>query len=590
MKVDDLTIYLRAVDQTKRAFGKLERRLGKIGKLAKVAGGLIAGIGVSAVTAFSKGVEHGRQFFTELKTMERLLNLNTKEADGLVQVIRQFAPGAEVEKLQEALLTLEEGFFDAHAASGPLNDLIKDFGVNLNLDQNGAQDQLVEFLRALRQIPNEADRVGAAIANLGADDAKPFIALSRNVESLDRAIELLSGNINDIPNIVDDDDVAKVEEYNKSVEDLNGAWERFSKEAFLTSSESLSGINRLMTRSLDISTQLIASLKEAFSFGDLIAADDGIDAKVKEIGDSLDRKSLPLVNKLREFFGLEALLEPGGTPGPVPLGEAGVLASIDSFGSNVAPDVPAAAGSSGRASASSATTEAVDKKLSQLEQATLYAERVREGITSAADLRDLRLLEEIEGVHERFSLNYPEEATSAAELRSAQLERERKQYEDIGSTLGSLGSAFSSLAEISGKGSEKTFKTFQRLQVAISAAAAISAAVQTLADPSLGFFGKIAAYGKILAIGLGAVAQLKSLNSSSSGASGGSASAGGGALPNTAPQGVEQQAGGGNQGGDRRIEVNIQGGIFNADTVEELLNVINDLDLGVKINSNRIAA
>ena len=584
MKVDDLTIYLTMVDQTKKVMSKFEKRMGKINKLGKLVGGTLAGIGAAAVSGFGKAAEDGRQFFLELDTMRRLLNVTTQEADGLVQTIRQFAPGAEVQKLQEALLTLEEGFFDAHAASGPLNDLLKKFNVNIDLGAEGANAQLIEFLKGLRQIPSEADRVGAAIANLGADDAKPFIALARNVQDLDRAIEQLSGSINDIPNVVTQDQVDDVNAYTKSAKLLGAAWDNFARDTFASLAPFFTWINEMLIKIIGV----MEKLREAI--GSFIN-------RTGALVDFVGGKLTGVINKVGGVLGLD----------PIGGGDDPVSRTMDSIADSLAGNnIGGAANDAGNDAVESAanaistakTTKAIDVKMTELEKAVEYAKAVREGINSANDARDIVFLQDLDKVNAGdstdqagFNLNFPEVQTEE-EIRAERLAKEKKEYDNITESINNMGSALDSMAQSSTISSSKTFKAFQKLQVAISAAAAISAAVQTLADPTLGFFGKLAAYTKIVAIGAGAVAQLRAINVGS--ASVNTASAGGTANLNTGAQSADQavqQQPTQQQGPTRNITVNIQGTTgFTADQVEDLIETINDTDTATKINSNRVAA
>ena len=73
------------------------------------------------------------------------------------------------------------------------------------------------------------------------------------------------------------------------------------------------------------------------------------------------------------------------------------------------------------------------------------------------------------------------------------------------------------------------FERYKKFQTAIALASAFAAAAQTLADVSkLDPFQKIAAYASVLATGLGAVAQIRSLNYQSQAASAGGGGAGAG--------------------------------------------------------------
>lgn len=80
---------------------------------------------------------------------------------------------------------------------------------------------------------------------------------------------------------------------------------------------------------------------------------------------------------------------------------------------------------------------------------------------------------------------------------------------DMAQDLSNTAQYFGQLAALTGNG----YDTLNRLQKSFAASAALVnaylAASQTLADPTLGFWAKMAAYGKVLAAGLGLVSAIK---------------------------------------------------------------------------------
>lgn len=159
--------------------------------------------------------------------------------------------------------------------------------------------------------------------------------------------------------------------------------------------------------------------------------------------------------------------------------------------------------------------------------------------------------------------------------------------QSLQSTMGELGNAMTAFSQLSGRENSKAFKSFQKLQVALSLAAAWAGAAQTLADPTLPYLTKAAAFVSILGTGLNAVNQIKSLNENSTSAGGGSAAP----TVSAGPQGTSFQNTSAQQGNQRQITVNIQGNApISTDQLEDFIRELNDNDTGLRIQANRIAA
>lgn len=581
-KATDLTILLKAVDKTKSAFGTLETRMGRIGKIAKTVGKAIAGIGAAAAAGFGKASAHGRELFEELGAMGRILGTTTQEADGLVLAIRQFVPGAGIERVRESLLTLEEGFFDAHAESGPLFDLMKDFGANIDFNVEGPRQQLVEFLKVLRQLPKESDRTGAAIANLGGDDAKALIPLIRNIESIDSLILTLSGNIENIPGIISEADQAELDRYTRSTNVLSDAWDRLGKEAFKLVDGPLASINETLAGITNRITDNIQRNTNAFSV---------------------------FTKRVREYLGLQNEINPSG------LLPAGQDDAISSFTGDTAPEI--------EEDPNRRIIDDLRRRLSQAEQ-DLASARIPpvpsiapvlespNGSLSDADFAELAAsqrptadldLLDIENEQAQLFAFFSASTEAAQMMRDTTaealaeipfgVEAANTSFEDFGSTVNSVGSIINSFGSLAGRGADKAFKTFQQLQIAIGTAASISAALQvfgSIENPT--FAQKIAAYGAALAKGLAAVAQIKQIRVGSGSTTAGANSIGGSAPSNqTVIGGNAPEIDRNNNQPRRNVTVNIQGnGLFTPEAIEGLIDAINDTDTGKRINANRVAA
>jgi hypothetical protein len=193
------------------------------------------------------------------------------------------------------------------------------------------------------------------------------------------------------------------------------------------------------------------------------------------------------------------------------------------------PSVPNVAGGGGGGSAGGAG--GVDQYADQLEA-------LRESLRTEREITDEWYAESQEILADRRA----EEILGEEEHRNQKLRLEEEYQERLSEIqdngrdrqLGEASTFFGELANVTAQGGErltKVTRTFGAVEALINT---YRAAAQTLADPSLGFFGKIAAYTSVLGAGLGLVNAIRG---------GGSASAGaGGAGPGPQAAVQEQQA------------------------------------------------
>ena len=103
--------------------------------------------------------------------------------------------------------------------------------------------------------------------------------------------------------------------------------------------------------------------------------------------------------------------------------------------------------------------------------------------------------------------------------------------------LGEAADFFGAMAGVAQQGGERLNRVARALGAVQALINTYVAASQTLADPKLGFFGKMAAYASVLSAGLGLVNSLRSGGGSSSA----SVSRGGGSSAPSRASGVSQQ-------------------------------------------------
>ena len=274
MKLDDLTIFLKAVDKTKGVFGKVTKRLDKMGKVGGIITKIMGAIGAAALAGFTAAVAGGRTFNDELTRMSNSINTTTGEADKLYKIIKEGAPATNIDNLGEGLLTLKEGFFDAHAESGPLFDLIKDFGADIDLGLDTPREQLIAFLEVMQELPSDTDRAGAAVANFGGEDAKSIIKIANDAKTLHETIQLLKG-VGTLDSFISDIQLQNMEEAKDASNGLDAAWETLSTTAYSLVSPAFELLSKVATKVVEAATTGLRKMGElvgVFDTNDLLPA------------------------------------------------------------------------------------------------------------------------------------------------------------------------------------------------------------------------------------------------------------------------------------------------------------------------------
>ena len=358
-KVDDLTILLKMVDKTKPAFTSISQRLGKLGKIAGPIGTAFKALGTILVGAFVAATANGKVLFDELNRMSNSINTTTQEADELYKIIREGAPATNLENLGEGLLTLKEGFFDAAAESGPLFDLIKDFGADIDLSLESPRDQLLEFLKAMREIPSTTIRAGAAVANFGGEDAKSIIKITNDTQTLNDTIARLEGTLNDIPDFISQIQLQNMEDAKNASNQLNNAWDSLSVSAYSLVSPALEFIsNKLttLTKWADSATRSFGKMIGVFDIEDL-----KLPSTIAEANEQLDLYSEKIA---KASLQRQAIIEKSKKANK----NAGIesLFSINNFGN----------------SSSTSSTEAIDAEIEMLFKANQKIFDARKDIIS----------------------------------------------------------------------------------------------------------------------------------------------------------------------------------------------------------------
>jgi len=614
MTLDDLTIFLKAVDQTRRATQSAKKNLFTVKGAADITRKALKGLGATAVTAFTAAVTNGATLTSELSSMSRQLDITFRDAQQLFNSVREADASTNLDNLTEALLTVKERFADAQVGAGPLLGLMRDFeGFELDLGVDNAADQLANFLEQVAELPNANAKIFALKEVIGDEDARPFFNIINNTEKLNELLRDLRGNVEDAEGVLSSWRVEGIEEAKQASAGLAKEWDDFSIKAYAFVAPALALINNGLAGLVSLAGGAIDGIERIQNaFRKLIgtyvdpvgiqltdSASERI-AKLESEADQAAQRVIDGINKINTSAENASLipdsaqklidginsaenvsLTPDSAPSGIVKNEFGTFKNIDEFNAWLKAQ---------RSEINNLIRQSAANPIDLTETRTDPAFVTPDGSGDPANdavfngpggpIRTLDSLQNDIAQNNAAAFGSPIEdsALSATEAVSG-----------LGSAFGSLGDAIEKFGQASGRSNERTFRNFQRFQVAMSTAAAVSAAIQAAADlPPGSGFARVAAYASVLGTLLAGVAQLRSLSVGSSSVSA-SGDTGGSTL--SGPSGVAQQAPAAANQPQRNLTINIQGNAgISPEQVEDLIREINDLDSGLQINSNRIAS
>ena len=588
MRLDDLTIFLKAVDQTKRATQSASKNVLSVGNAVKAVAKLFKGLGTIAIASLTGAAANGRQLTTELNSVSRQLDITFQEAQALFLAVQNADSSTNLDNLNEALLSIKERFADAATGAGPLIGLIEDFeGFDLDLGIDNARDQLADFLEQVAQLPNANARIFALKEVIGDEDARPFFNIINNTEKLNTLLVDLRTNVEDVEGVLSDFRVQGIQDANTSTKELNDAWDQFSINTFATFAPALAQITSAMARLVELGSDFITQYNEAtLTFANFVrtrilgrseinggielterslariadlerqAAEEERAAREKAAADEIARQKriqesrrnaieeLKRLNQLARDAGREDLVS--STVSPITPEQEEILqllanppeiapdSNTSDFGGTIIPD------GTGNTSGDFLFTGS-----------NINPNILDDGNTKALD-----------------SIA---NAGNAANDSIVTLE----------GSLGTLSNAFGEFANAAGRNNERAFRSFQQLQIALSTAAAITTAIKTASElpPGAGF-ARVAAYASVLGTLLAGVAQIRSLSASGSS----SVTSPSTSTPNVPATNVGNNAipvQNQNDGGNREININITGVLGDQQLTtlaEQIANEINDND------------
>lgn len=542
--LDDLTIFLNLVDKTRKGVRSAKGNLTSLQKSAVLLKNAFKGIGVALQGALTAGVVRGRQLVLELESMSSQTALTLKESQALFNAVREGDATANLPNVTEALLTLKERFADAsEAGAGPLFGLMQDldnFDIDLGLDNGRAQ--LANFLEQVSELETANKRIFALKEVLGDEDARAFLKQAQDTEKFNELITNLKANIDTLPDIFTDEEVAQIEQVKESSAQLAREFDKISVDLFL-----------LYQPMLELASKIARGVVDGLG----TARDFLKDITGRGVGDpvQLTERTEAFVearNKLRREEELIRLQE--------------------------------------------------EAKLKREREAASKLARLQSDINQSLSSKPVELQPlEVTSVEENFANNLQaandarNRESEASQFRIQLLSEELSAIDSFASGLNHLAAAFGNFSRSALENSRTAFKAFKALQIAAATASAYSAAAQALADfKTLGTLEKIGVAATVLGIGLNYAAQISQITASGSGSQGrkststSAVATGSSATPTTAVA-AQQERPSAPTGPDINITI-VGNGDVSPDQIDRLIEGINENDSGRKINLDRIAA
>lgn len=586
-QINDLEILLSLKNETKKAFGALKKDLTDVDQLAELAIGSLKGIGAAGAVALGKLTVDGIALSDELRQMGVLLNLGTEGAGELYSVIRDQNPRASIDSLTDGVRTLQERFSEARVETGELFNFAKDFGLTFNTSIVGANNQLAEFLRFLRQMPDPADRTTTAIAIMGDTGAEQFERILQDSEKLDRAIADLEVGVS---GIFDADEAAAVDEYAEATARLDKAWDDLSLTISNEATPKLTLWNRALAATVEGMNSAAQAGAEAFQGSQLQSILDpfGEQDRRRASSNAIDPNIGSPDRVINNIDRLNALTRAREEE------DARLRQTrLDEENEKLAKRQAVSAERNAEREAK-AEMRRYEKELE--EQEKREAKAIEDAYQHTLDLIDAqdrarRIRAEAglsndgspapftdsDGFTHAGQGPLPEGTDLLADSADgmASLREESILVADaiggVALSIGDVATAFNT----KGKGA---LKEMIYLQGIAATASAYTAAAQALSDFStLSFVDKLAAGATVLATGLGWVAQIKNLSNQLGGSSSSSAGAPSPSAPNI-PQAPNTPSA---QGSGQTVNVNVQSrapnSLFTVDDFQDMLDRISDL-------------
>ena len=229
-KKQQLTVILKAVDKTKKAFASIQKGLKKIKSLAsklaapfKKLNGLFVGLATGALALLiDKTTQAGQQILNVSNT----IGVTTDRFQELYSVIKTQNPAADVKEVGDALKDVAERIAEARAGEGEVFEAAQALNLNLALtDTNAILDDLFTKLGNVENAGERIFRGRQIVSDSGFDVLAPLIG--KTTEELN----LLINRSKQLGLIVSPESLANLAKAQKAISTLKQTFTAFALEA-----------------------------------------------------------------------------------------------------------------------------------------------------------------------------------------------------------------------------------------------------------------------------------------------------------------------------------------------------------------------
>lgn len=574
MRAEDLTIKLKAIDATKKAFTTVNKRLALLAKAAKVAAkGLAvitsAAVGVGAILA--KVFRSNAPYLDALAKTSQKFGLATED----IQAYRDAAELAGIgnAKLDTSLQRFIRRLGEAANGTGQTAKEFKKLGLSAEaLKLEGPDKAFETVLDKIQSIPDATERVRLAFAFFGKEGVDLVRLTSDAIRESRERMERLNLSVSSL-------DAAKVEAANDSLKILRDVLASITQRLTIQMSgaitvvsdrisEAIGRMNLFGSANLDMSRVALTVLGKIMNAWDMLRA--FIDFNIANVK-LIQIAFLQLGKSIAEVFDDKVLGLLSNLPGQLgetarAFREAGGFA--DKFADKIA----------GLSAERTAIFNSINDRLQTDNVEELLAE------LEAIEAQQQKLIATRNAANAALAAG-----TAATKDHGAATDDNTTKTNHFADAMSNLGSAFGAFGRAATAGGTRAFRAFQRIQIALSTVAALSTAIRAASETVGGPFARLAAYAKVAATLLAGVAQIRAVN------------VGGGSTATPAPSGSSftptvdttstNTAQSNNFANDDEDggEINIQlsgGGILGEEILRELVDQLNRRGLSRKLRTS----
>lgn len=262
-RIGDLTIAIKAIDKTKKVFSGVQAGMKKLARIGKLLSPLFVKVGRAIAAAFTAAFANSVVVLANLNAMSKSLGVNIRQAQALFRIVDEQSSAASIGGVTDGLVTLRESFSDARKGAGDLFDFFGDTDIDLGVESS--ELQLLEFLKALRNVETQSERTAATMAILGDEAGHEFLQMANDVDKIDAAIKRLSGSIDDVPGVMTEGQRANMEQMRDSARNLTLAFDTFSIAVGSAAAPAVSFFNNMLAAASRWAGDIVLKLTNALN-------------------------------------------------------------------------------------------------------------------------------------------------------------------------------------------------------------------------------------------------------------------------------------------------------------------------------------